>query len=278
MPTFATPTPITARLVTGGARVRIAASPRSDTVVLVEPIDNSDKAAVKVAGNTKVDFAGGELSIETKKAGDKKGSVAITVELPTGSQLVLQSAWSDVRAEGSLGDCDLSVASGRIRLDRIGRLRARLASGDVEIGHISGTVEIDGAAANLRLGRVEGAIAYEGSSGEIRIGHAHSAVTLGGADGSFTIDRADADITAKAAACPIRIGRMTRGRAELTNASRGIEIGISEGTAAWVDAKSTKGAVRSTLPPQQDPASFADQVHIHARTRLDDIVIQRATV
>ncbi len=52
------------------------------------------------------------------------------------------------------------------------------------------------------------------------------------------------------------------------NASGGIEVGIAEGTAVQVDAKSTKGLVRSSLPSQED-----GQVRVHARTRLDDIVI-----
>jgi hypothetical protein len=41
MPTFATPGPIAATVVVGGAEVRVTASDRTDTMVLVEPIDRS---------------------------------------------------------------------------------------------------------------------------------------------------------------------------------------------------------------------------------------------
>src|SRR5262245_53131137 len=111
MSVFTTPGPITATLTTAGAQVRVAASERTDTVVRVEPIAGAN---TKVAENTKVAFADGELSITTTKSGDKAGSVAITVELPTGSSLVLNTAWTDVRAEGVLGDCVLDVASGSV--------------------------------------------------------------------------------------------------------------------------------------------------------------------
>jgi hypothetical protein len=112
---------------------------------------------------------------------------------------------SDVQvAEGRLGDCELDVASGQIRLDRIDALRGRLAAGDV------------------------------------------------------------------------RIGRLTRGQAELTNAAGGIEVGISEGTAAWVDAESTKGVVHNSLPAREVAGESKNQVKVYARTRLDDIVIHRA--
>jgi hypothetical protein len=39
MPTFTTPGPITATVQVAGAQVRVSASDRTDTVVLVEPID-----------------------------------------------------------------------------------------------------------------------------------------------------------------------------------------------------------------------------------------------
>ena len=58
----------------------------------------------------------------------------------------------------------------------------------------------------------------------------------------------------------------------------GADGSISEGTAAWVDAKSTKGTVRSSLPTRDNPDEFGNKVKIYARTRLDDIVIHRAAV
>jgi len=278
MATFATPEPITATLTTAGAEVRIAATDRLDTVVRVEPIDSTNKTDVKVAEKTEVDFTAGELSVKTTKSGDKNGSVAITIELPAGSTLVLNTAWTDVHADGQLGDCALNIASGQVELDHIAALRGNLAAGGVTVEHVAGTVDIDGGSADVRIGEVKGAVRYEGSSGKVWIGHAWSDVELGGSSGSFDIDRAEGSVTAKAGNCPIRVGEMTRGQAELTNASGGIEIGISEGTAASVDAKSTKGQVRNSLPEQDSPGELDDKVTVYARTRLDDIVIHRATV
>ena len=122
----------------------------------------------------------------------------------------------------------------------------------------------------LFVGEVEGVVRYQGASGRGWIGHARTDVDLGSAGGSFDIDHAGGSVSVKAANCPIRIGRLTRGQAELMNASGGIEVGISEGTAAQVDAKSTKGLVHSTVVTQDNP-----EVKVYARTRLDDIVIHR---
>jgi hypothetical protein len=43
-----------------GAWVRATASDRTDTVVLVEPINEASRSDVKVASNTRVDFADGQ--------------------------------------------------------------------------------------------------------------------------------------------------------------------------------------------------------------------------
>ena len=273
MTQFATPEPITASLTTAGARVRVVASERPDTVVLVEPVNSANSSDVKVAENTTVDYSAGELSVKTTKSGDRCGSVAITIELPVGSKLVLNTAWTDVHADGVLGDCELNLASGQVQLDRIAALRGNLAAGLVSIGHVAGPANIEGGAAGVRIGEVTGVVRYQGSTGKVWIGHALSDIVLGSASGGFDIDRAEGSVTAKAANCPIRIGRITRGHADLTNASGGIEIGVSQTTAASVDARSTKGTVLNSLPTQDNPDN---QVQVYARTRLDDIVIRPA--
>ena len=108
MPAFATPGPSAATVVVAGAQVQVTASDRTDTAVLVEPINKASRSDVKVASKTKVDFAGGQLSVKTTTPGDKSGSVAITIGLPAGSSLVAYLAHSGVHADGPLGECGSS--------------------------------------------------------------------------------------------------------------------------------------------------------------------------
>ena len=72
------------------------------------------------------------------------------------------------------------------------------------------------------------------------------------------------------------MGRLTRGQAELVKGSGNIEVGISEGTAARVDANRERGSVRNTVPSQENPDRSDNNVTVHARTRYGDIIIQRA--
>jgi DUF4097 and DUF4098 domain-containing protein YvlB len=258
MPTFVTPGPITAAVKVAGAQVRVAASDRTDTVVLIQPIDEASPSDVEVASKTKVDFAAGQLTVKTTVSGDKKGSVAITIDLPAGSGLLANLAYSTVHADGLLGECELHLASGRAQLDRIDTLQANIADGEVAIGHIAGRAIIGG------------------STVAMRIGHASADLALSSGSGSLDIDRADGSVTATTASGAIRIGRLTRGQAKLTNGSGNIEIGISEGTAADIDATSELGTVRNSVPPAQDPATSDNKVTVHARTRHGDIIVHRA--
>jgi Putative adhesin len=277
MPTFDTPGPIAATVVVAGAQVRVTASDRTDTVVLVEPIDKASKKDVKVASKTKVDFAGGQLSVKTTVSGDKNGSVVITIDLPAGSSLVAYLAHSSVQADGSFGECELHMASGRVQLDRIIALQANIAAGEVTIGHIAERANIDGGAFAMRISEVKDTVKLSSSgAGQTWIGHASADLDLSSAHGGFDIDRADGSVTAKTADGAIRIGRLTRGRAELMNRSGNIEVGISEGTAARVDANSEQGVVRNSVPSQENPDTSDNKVTVHARTRYGDITIQRA--
>jgi len=276
MPTFATPGPIAATVQVAGAQVRITASDRTDTVVLVEPVNEANPADVKVASKTKVDFAGGQLSVKTTAPGHKNGSVAITIDLPAGSGLVAYLAHSSAHADGLLGECELHMASGRVRLDRIDALQANIAAGEAAVGHIAGRASIDGGAFALQIGEVKGTVRLVSSAGQIRIGHASADLDLSSGSGGFDIDRADASVAAKTGDGAIRIGRLTRGQAELLNRSGNIEIGIGEGTAARLDAHSERGSVRNSVPAQESPGTSDDKVTVHARTRYGDIIIRRA--
>jgi len=273
MPAFATPGPIAAAVEVAGARVRVGASDRTDTVVLVEPIDSASQRDVKVADRTTVDFSAGQLTVKTTVAGDKGGSVAITIDLPAGSSLAAQLAHSSVDASGALGECELHMASGQVQLDRISALRAEVAAGEVTVGHIAGRATIEGGAAVVRISEAGGAVKFAGSSGRIWIGDAAADLDLSNGSGGFDIGRAAGSVTAKTGDGAIRIGRLARGRAELANSSGDIEIGVSEGTAARVDARSTKGTVHNSLPSHEDSG---DQVTVHARSRHGDIFVQRA--
>jgi hypothetical protein len=55
-----------------------------------------------------------------------------------------------------------------------------------------------------------------------------------------------------------------------------LEVGIHEGTAAWLDVRATAGKVRSSLEETGVPEPSAETVEVRARTTAGDIVVRRA--
>lgn len=276
MPTFATAEPIAATVEVAGAQVQVTASDRTDTVVRVEPVDTASRKDVKVAENTKVDFDAGQLSVRTKTPGDKNGSVVITIDLPTGSSLVAHLAYAGVNTEGSFGASELHMASGQVQLDRVDALKANIASGDITVGHIAGRANVDGAKFTMRIGEAGGPVELSSAGGQVWVGHALADIGFTSATCDLDIDSADGNVNAETASGAIRIGRMTGGRARLRNGSGNIEVGITEGTAASVDANSERGAVHNYVSSPGEPGASDPKVSVFARTRHGDITIQRA--
>lgn len=276
MTTFATPGPIAATVQVAGARVQVNASDRTDTAVLVEPIDPASKTDVRVAAKTKVAFADGRLTVKTTASGAKHGSVAITIDLPTGSSLVTYLGHSTVQADGSFGECELHTATSKVSLDRVEALQANFGAGELTVGRIAGRARIDGGAVAVRIGEAEDVVELSTSGGQTWIGHAAADLELTGGDTGFDIERADGSVNAKTGDGAIRVGRLTHGQATLWNGRGTIEIGVSEGTAVEARADSKKGTVRNTVPADEHLGSFEHKVQIDARTRHGDIVIQRA--
>jgi DUF4097 and DUF4098 domain-containing protein YvlB len=276
MTTYTTPTPITATVEVAGARVRVTATDRTDTLVLVEPVDAGSKKDVKVAERTEVAFAGDRLTVKTTTSGRREGSVAITVELPTGSDLVAYLAHSDVEVSGALGECELHLASGRVRLDRVATLTANLSTGEVAAAHVAGDASIDGAAPVVRIDEAVGRVRVSSSGGDVRIGTAEAGLEVTTATAAVTVEQAAGDIAATTASGAIRIGRMSSGRATLSNASGDIEVGIGVASATSLDLVSERGTVHDLLSGRVQPGPSAPQVAVHARTRHGDVVVQPA--
>ncbi len=99
---------------------------------------------------------------------------------------------------------------------------------------------------------------------------------LNSANGSIAIDRAHRTVVAKTANGDVRLGDARGGTAVLETQVGDVEIGIPEGTAAWLDVSATAGRVHNALESANAPAKSADTVEVRARTSLGNIEIRRA--
>lgn len=279
MPTFDTPEPISVSLEVAIGDARIIAGDRTDTVVEVRPADESKELDRKIADQTRVEFANRTLLVKTPRQHTlfgKPGSIDVVIELPAGSEVRGKSAIAALRAEGRLGDCKFKTALGDIAIDQAGSLDLSSAAGDIAVDRATGHAEITTGSGALRLGVIDGPMVVKNSNGTTSIGEVTGDLRVNAANGDITIGVTHADVDAKTANGSIRVGEVVRGSVDLRTALGELEIGIREGTAAWLDVSSKAGSLRNSLTESDGPDQAKETVEVHARTTLGDIVIHRA--
>ncbi|MFB7632177.1 DUF4097 domain-containing protein [Streptomyces sp. NPDC056149] len=282
MPSFDTPEPIstTAHLTAGS--LRFSAGDRADTVVEVRPRDPKKDVDVRAAEGTEVTYAGGVLTVRTPKQRyllGRTGTVDVTVELPTGSHVEMTGDWAQLLGEGRLGEVRVKkLASGDVRLDATGPLQLNVAHGSITVDRVEGLAEIATSSGSLRVGTVNGPAVLKNSHGSTVVGAAIGELRVSGAHGDIDIQRAEDSVAVTAAHGTLRVGEVARGTVQLENSYGAIEVGIREGTAAWLDVSSERGQVRNTLDASESPAEAEDTVEVRARSRYGNIDVRRARV
>jgi Putative adhesin len=280
MTTFATPDPITAVIDVVAGDVRITASGRADTVVDVQPSDASDKEDVKAAELTRVQYADGQLVVKAPKLRSwlprsDGGSIAVTVELPAGSHVHATGQLADFHATGRLGRCRLKSGIGRIELDEVETLSVKSGIGDIGADRVAGHADVATGSGDVRLGDLEATGVVKNSNGDTWVGRAAGELRLSAANGSIAVDRADATVVAKSSNGDVRLGEAARGSVVLETRLGDVEVGIPEGTAAWLDVRAGAGRVHNALEAAEAPEPSAERVEVRARTTAGNVVIRR---
>ena len=281
MPTFDTPEPISATIELALGDVKISAGDRADTVVDVEPNDASDAEDRKAAELTRVEYANGRLLVRSPKARSwiprrSGGSISVTIELPAGSHLRGSAGVADFHADGPLGDCVIETGVGRIQLDEARTLTIKSGTGDVSVDYVSGHAEISMASGDVRIRELGAGAVIKESNGDTWVGVAGGDLEVGKANGSIAVDQANGAVNAKTARGDLRIGEVVRGSVVLETYLGDVEVGIREGTAAWLDVRATAGSVNNELDAADAPQSSAETVEVRARTTVGDVVVRRA--
>ncbi|WP_405683753.1 DUF4097 family beta strand repeat-containing protein [Streptomyces sp. NBC_00057] len=296
MPTFETPEPISATFELEVANARITAGKRTDTVVEVLPRNGSDDNDVRAVQQTQLTCSGGRLTVKTPKKRSlfgKPGAIEVSVELPAGSDVRGTSAMGGFFCEGPLGEVALKTSLGDLQVDEVagaalktdlGDIRLARSTGDievigsgrVEVGTVTGSATVKNGNGLTEIGEVTGGLKTNAANGDISVGIAHGGVGAKSANGRIEIGVAHAGVDAMSSNGRIRVGDVTRGRIDLRTSVGDLDVGIHEGTAAWLDLNTKYGTVRSSLGSSAGPADSDETVEVHARTGAGDIVIRRA--
>ncbi|MGW6741954.1 DUF4097 family beta strand repeat-containing protein [Streptomyces sp. NPDC055025] len=281
MPSFDTPATISATAHVEAGSIRFIAADRLDTLVEVHPRDPKKDPDVRAAEQTEVRYASGLLTIKTPKQRyliGRTGTVDVTVELPTGSRVEMTGAWAQVYGEGRLGEVRVKTSSGDVRLDSTGPLHLTASHGSITVDRVEGVAEITTSSGSLRVGTLDGPAVLKNSHGTTTVGDALGDLRVSGANGDIIIEHAEGSVAATTAHGTLRVDEVARGTVQLETSYGAIEVGIREGTAAWLDIDSGAGQVHNALTASESPDKSEETVEVRARTRYGNIDIRRARV
>jgi len=285
---FNTPSPIAVAFDLYVADVRFAVSDRADTIVEVSPSDPSKAADVKAAENTRVEYddATRTLSIVSRKplnrfvnfSSKRPESIDVVIQLPTDSDVRGEADLGDFQADGVLGTVVFKTDFGAVHLAETGPLNLRSGFGAITVEGVSGSAEVRTGSGDIRVGAVDGTAEVSNDNGKVRVGVVTGPAIVKCSNGSVSVDRALSDITAESSNGEVRIGEVARGKVSATSKNGSVEVGVREGSAAWLELNTSVGRVYSELDSSDAPEADepVDRVEVHASTKLGDVTIRRA--
>jgi len=281
MPSFTTPTPVSATIQLPCGAIRIEASERDDTVVEVTPSNSARDRDIAAAAQTRVDFADGTLRVIAPKGQGggilrKSGSVDVVVALPAGSIVDARTGLGQVLLVGSIGDARVRTGAGDVQVQDATSVDLVTGLGAISAGHVIGNATCTTGSGSVRLSYVDGSAQIKNSNGDTWLGGVSGVLKAKSSNGSIRVDRAGADVKASTANGDVHVGSTERGTVDLRTALGSIEVGIADGVAARLDLHTSFGAVRSELDATDRPSPTDGTVTVSAQTSAGDITIRRA--
>jgi DUF4097 and DUF4098 domain-containing protein YvlB len=182
---------------------------------------------------------------------------------------------ADLHCDGPLGDCRVKAGMGDVGLDRVQGLTVKSAAGDISVGHVTGHADITVGSGDVRVRELDATAVIKNSNGDTWVGVAGGDLRVNAANGDIAVDLAQATVAAKSANGDVRLGEVVRGSVVLETHLGDLEVGIREGTAAWLDLRAAAGKVNNALDAAGAPGPSAETVEVRARTTLGDVVIRR---
>jgi DUF4097 and DUF4098 domain-containing protein YvlB len=280
MPTFATPGPISATVDVPVGDVQIRAGDGEAAVIDVRPSDAASDDDVKVAQRTRVEYADEQLLVRSPKLRswlprNAGGSVDVTIELPAGSQINAAGQLTDFRCDGRLGECRIKTGIGEIQVDEAARARLKSGIGDITIDHATGHAELGTSSGEVRARTLDGSAAIKNANGDTWVGAVAGELRASAANGSIAVDVATAGVVAKSSNGDVRVGEAVRGSMVLETRLGDVEVGVREGTAAFLDVNAKTGRVHNSLAAAQAPDQSTESVEVRARTSVGNVVVRR---
>jgi DUF4097 and DUF4098 domain-containing protein YvlB len=279
MPTFPATSPVPVVVDVPFGNLHVIASQRDDVVVTVLPADPGKSGSVRAAEETRVQRDGDAVTIIYPSSWKQyvlpfaAGGAQVNIELPIGSHLSGKAG--SLYSEGLLGNVDLTLNGGDVRIDEAARLDLKVSAGSVVVGRATGPTSMKVSAGGVRITEFSGEGTVRASNGTTTVGSVTGTLDVVGAHSEITVGRVHGTLSVKSAHAGIRVDRVESGSVTLTTSYGSIEVDVPEGTAAWLDIASEHGTVRNQLTPTDGPVENEATAEIHASTGWGDVIVRR---
>jgi DUF4097 and DUF4098 domain-containing protein YvlB len=242
---------------------------------------SSDADARKIFDSEAAHLTVNGSAVQVKSEGNSNGRLNLTVTVPKTAKVTVDAGRGDVTAAGLDNGISLT-ARGDVQLSAIaGPVMARFTSGnhDFSAHDIQGDVTADGDLNDLTLSEIKGKIAQNGEIfGDVHIESIHGAVQLHTSVTDLQVAELPGDLTLDSG--DLRVNE-AKGAVHIVTRSKDIDLNqiygdsyvetrngritVEPAGAYGVEAKSNKGDVEVTLPPNASAT-------ITVRTHNGDIV------
>jgi DUF4097 and DUF4098 domain-containing protein YvlB len=252
-----------------------ANGPRADEIlerVWVEQQDFDGNQSVIVEVRSEAGFM--------QRRGD---DVVVTVRLPEGASVDVQTISGSVTGEGNFGAARARTTSGDISLGSVdGDLVARSTSGDVTVVSVTGNAEVATMSGDVRCGALNRTGLLKTASGDVNVDSTHGPLTIETMSGDVTAGQLADGCDLKTVSGSQRVRQLVAGNAQFKTVSGDMTIAVARGTAVMIDAESLSGTLSSEIelssdePDGSSPDQGGPSAQLRARSVSGDVRIQRS--
>ncbi len=199
-------------------------------VVAITVGKSSEQEAKKLAQETRVEITGNKNKVTVRTAlpsqmdeDDHSISIDVTVTMPPGGKLDLESKFGDVYIKGITGSVVADCGFGSVEITKCANVRARNSFGDITLAAIKGKLELEAKMGEIIARHIDGG-KISSSYGDVEISDVTGSLDVTSSMGSLTIKgMRNGEITSSYGSIELTLHEQFAGRIEATSSFGSID-------------------------------------------------------
>jgi DUF4097 and DUF4098 domain-containing protein YvlB len=227
---FAIDRPVESSVKMGSGRIDVQPGEPGTVWASVEAVDPNHEPSVQLAERSTITFDAGHLNVDIPESGRifRRAEVAVTLGLPSHSNLSVKAGAVDVTVRGG-----------------VEALAVKLGAGDVDVDEATSAMAVKAGQTDVRIGTCAN-VAVSTGQGSLT-GERVGTTAFKTGQGNVKLGRTDGSIAVKGGAVDLDIREAGSGDIAFTTGSGSASIGVAAGTTVELDLVSASGDVQCDL-------------------------------